>query len=239
MKVVTYTNKGRRKQNQDYLGWHPIGEDSSIFVVADGMGGYSYGDIAAQVVTDSIIEFVEVNKGKYSPRVLLSEAFKYANDSLCLKRLALGARNMGSVVVVLFILGGTAHLGWVGDSRIYLSRKNHIIFQSEDHSVINEMAKIQTLRAADYEKYASIVTQALMGDEKTLVPGYESFLIEEGDTFLLCTDGIHKEMNIDDILCEDDEEKLKAELDGRRRFISDNFTFIKVTIYNGTQPVNH
>lgn len=230
MKVVTYTNKGRRKQNQDYLGWQPIGEDSSIFVVADGMGGYSYGDIAAQVVTDSIIEFVEENREKYSPRVLLSEALKYANDSLCLKRLALGARNMGSVVVVLYLLAGTAHLSWVGDSRIYLSRKNHIIFQTEDHSVINEMAKIQTLRAADYEKYASIVTQALMGDERTIEPGYDSFLLEEGDTYLLCSDGIHKEMNIDDILYQNDEGKLKVELDGRRRNVSDNYTFIKVTI---------
>ena len=138
MKVVTYTNKGRRKQNQDYLGWQPIGEDSSIFVVADGMGGYSYGDIAAQFVTDSIIEFVEENREKYSPSVLLSEALKYANDSLCLKRLALGAKNMGSVVVVLYLLAGTAHLSWVGDSRIYLSRKNHIIYQTEDHSVIND-----------------------------------------------------------------------------------------------------
>ena len=230
MKVVTYTNKGRRKQNQDYLGWQPIGEDSSIFVVADGMGGYSYGDIAAQVVTDSIIEFVEKNREKYSPRVLLSEALKYANDSLYLKRLALGARNMGSVVVVLFLLAGTAHLSWVGYSRIYLSRKNHIIFQTEDHSVINEMAKIQTLRAADYEKYSSIVTQALMGDERTIEPGYDSFLLEEGDTYLLCSDGIHKEMNIDDILYQNDEGKLKVELDGRRRNISDNYTFIKVTI---------
>ena len=118
----------------------------------------------------------------------------------------------------------------VGDSRIYLSRKNRIIFQTEDHSVINEMAKIRTLRADDYEKYASIVTQALMGDERALMPGYDSFLLEKGDMFLLCTDGIHKEMNIDDILYENDEEKLKAELDGRRRNISDNYTFIKVTI---------
>ncbi len=230
MKVITYTNKGRRKLNQDYLGWRTLGENSSLFVVADGMGGYSYGDVAAQVVTESLLEFIEGNEDRFSPSVLLSEAIKYANDSLCIKRLALGAKNMGSVVVVLYLLEGTAHLVWVGDSRIYLSRKNRIIFQTEDHSVINEMAKIRTLRADDYEKYASIVTQALMGDERALMPGYDSFLPEKGDMFLLCTDGIHKEMNIDDILYENDEEKLKAELDGRRRNISDNYTFIKVTI---------
>ncbi len=230
MKVVTYTNKGCRKQNQDFLGWQATGEDSSIFVVADGMGGYSYGDVAARVVTESIIEFVNGNMDKYTPRDLLSEALKYANDSLCIKRLALGAKNMGSVVVVLYLLGGTAYLSWVGDSRIYLIRKNRIIFQTEDHSVINEMAKIQTLRAADYEKYASIVTQAIMGDEKAFEPGYQSFLFEEGDSFLLCSDGVHKEINVDDIICENDEVILKAELDGRRRKISDNYTFIKVTI---------
>ena len=213
MKVITYTNKGRRKLNQDYLGWRTLGENSSLFVVADGMGGYSYGDVAAQVVTESLLEFIEGNEDRFSPSVLLSEAIKYANDSLCIKRLALGAKNMGSVVVVLYLLEGTAHLAWVGDSRIYLSRKNRIIFQTDD-----------------YEKYASIVTQALMGDERALMPGYDSFLLEKGDMFLLCTDGIHKEMNIDDILYENDEEKLKAELDGRRRNISDNYTFIKVTI---------
>ena len=230
MKVVTYTNKGRRKQNQDYLGWRPLGDDSSIYVVADGMGGYSHGDIAAQVVVDNILEFVEENKDKYAPKELLEEALSYANDSLSIKRLALGAKSIGSVVVVLYIMERTAHLAWVGDSRIYMSRRKRIVYQTEDHSVINEMAKIQTLRASDYEKYASIVTQALMGDDKPFCPGYESIPIENGDMFLLCTDGIHKEMVIDDILYQDNEELLRVSMDEKRRGITDNYTFIKVTI---------
>ena len=69
-----------------------------------------------------------------------------------------------------------------------------------------------------------------MGDERTIEPGYDSFLLEDGDIFLLCSDGIHKEMNIDEILYQNDEGKLKVQLEGKRRNISDNYTFIKVTI---------
>ena len=58
MNVFQYTNQGCRKINQDYCLYKKLNDDKSVFVVADGMGGYSFGEIASLVVANSIIEYV-------------------------------------------------------------------------------------------------------------------------------------------------------------------------------------
>ena len=90
MNTYTYTNTGRRKKNQDYLLHKIISEDLQVFICADGMGGYSHGEVAAQIVSDSILEFIEDNSHIYTAENLLKEAIRYGNDSLMLKKLALG-----------------------------------------------------------------------------------------------------------------------------------------------------
>ena len=55
MKVFKYSNIGNREQNQDYLVSTKLGQDSSLHLVADGMGGYDFGDIAARIVGDSFV----------------------------------------------------------------------------------------------------------------------------------------------------------------------------------------
>ena len=162
MTIYQYTNKGRRKKNQDYLLQKDVAGDLQIFICADGMGGYSYGEVAAQIVSESILEFIEDNSNIYTPEQLLREAIIYSNDSLMLKKLALGVNRMGSVITVLMIKGNTAYASWLGDSRIYLFRNNQEIYRTEDHSIASELYKIRTLTTADIEKYASIVTASIM-----------------------------------------------------------------------------
>lgn len=84
--VIEYTNKGSREENQDYLSWSSLSDRSSIYVLADGMGGYNYGDVAAKIVAESIIEFSVQNLGKCTPVELLKESLSYANDCLMLKK---------------------------------------------------------------------------------------------------------------------------------------------------------
>ena len=228
MEVFEYTNKGCRDENQDYVVHGSLPDGTGIFVVADGMGGYSEGAAAARVVGDALLDFIELNFDQYTPIELLKEAIPFANDALMLKRMAMAAKQMGCVVTVLVVSGGDAYLTWLGDSRIYMYREGKEVYRTEDHSIVNEMAKIKTLSASSYEKYASIVTKSIMGNTPVDVAPIRKIEVEKGDVFILCTDGFHKEIDMTKALNYDDNKK--AELDALANDIADNYSFIKVKI---------
>ena len=142
MEVFEYTNKGCRAENQDYIVHGSLPDGTGIFIVADGMGGYSEGAAAARVVGDALLDFIELNFHQYTPIELLKEAIHFANDALMLKRMALSAKQMGCVITVLVITGNNAYLTWLGDSRIYMYRDGQEVYRTEDHSIVNEMGKI-------------------------------------------------------------------------------------------------
>ena len=228
MEFFEYTNKGSRDENQDYMVHGSLPNGAGIFVVADGMGGYSEGAAAARVVGDALLDFIELNFDQYTPVELLKEAILFANDALMLKRMAMAAKQMGCVVTVLIVTGGNAYITWLGDSRIYMFRDGKEVYRTEDHSIVNEMAKIKTLSASSYEKYASIVTKSIMGNTPVDVAPIRKIEVEEGDIFILCTDGFHKEIGITKALNYD--ENMKVALDALANDISDNYTFVKVKI---------
>lgn len=228
MNVIQYTNKGGREENQDYLFWSSLSDSASVYVLTDGMGGYSYGDIAAKVVTDSIIEFVEQNLSTCSPVELLREALSYANDCLMLKKMALSVKQMGCVVVALLIVGEDAYLTWLGDSRIYMFRDNAEVFRTTDHSIVNELSKIKTLRAEDIDRYAAIVTKSIMGEDTLDDVPIRKVKIESGDVFVLCSDGFHKEFSVSSLA--NNSEKAIEEMDLSIHEASDNVSFMIVSI---------
>ncbi|MDD7030163.1 MAG: protein phosphatase 2C domain-containing protein [Prevotella sp.] len=228
MEVFEYTNKGCREENQDYIVHGSLPNGASIYIIADGMGGYSNGAVASKTVGDAIFDFVELNITQYEPAKLLKEAISFANDSLMLKRLALGAKKMGCVIAVLLIIDGYAYLSWLGDSRIYMFRNSKQLYRTEDHSVFNEMSKIKTLHPSNYEKYSSIVTKSIMGSEVVDVAPIKRIKVESGDVFILCSDGFYKEIEICKVL--DFDSALPEYLDGLASHVSDNYSFIKVAL---------
>lgn len=228
MEVVQYSNKGCREENQDFSSWASLDENSGIFVLADGMGGYEYGDKAAKVVVEAIIEYVTQNFLTEEPATLLRDAVLYGNDNLMLKKIALGTKKMGCVIVAFLLIDGQAFITWLGDSRIYMFRDGREVFRTTDHSIVNELAQIKTLRAEDYERFSSIVTKSIMGDELLDDFPIRMIRILPGDIFVLCSDGFHKEIPLFKAVKFD--EVIKEELDNNSIQISDNFSFLKVMV---------
>ena len=230
MKIFEYTNIGSRVCNQDFLKHAELSADSAIFVTADGMGGYSQGEVASRLVAESIVEFVENNYQVEKPVALLRKAIAYANEALMLKRLAMGGSKMGTVIAILLILRNEAYISWLGDSRVYLYRNSQEIYRTEDHSVVNDMLKIKTINisADTLEKYSHIVTKSVMGDDKIGDIPVSMIETQEGDTFILCTDGFHREGNMETAL--NYTEDMKSDLEQTTSMYSDNNSFIKVAI---------
>lgn len=229
MNVFNFTDKGNREVNQDYATSKTLNDNSAVFILADGMGGYSYGEVAAKVVADAIVEYADQHLKDISPIKLLKQAVAYANDELYVKRLTLGCQEMGCVIVCLLLVNDKAYIAWLGDSRIYIFRNGIEIFRSEDHSLINELKQSRTLKRRNLEELEAIVTKAVMGtDELDSVDVYE-LETEKGDVFYLCSDGIHKELMIERLLNMDDTE-LKSYLEDFSSNFNDNATLMRVIV---------
>lgn len=229
MKITEYTNKGSRAENQDYVTHELLGNNHAVFVVADGMGGYSHGDVASRLVAEAIIDSVSAHYQQEKDVVhLMAEAYDYANDSLAIKRIAMGGCEMGSVVVSLFYDGYAAHVTWLGDSRCYLYRDGKLLYCTQDHSILSQLRKIKTLRGYDEDRYASIVTRCIMGDDKLGKIETIKMDVLPNDIIILCTDGFHKELDVRILL--DERNSTKEELDSKADSMNDNFSYIKIVI---------
>lgn len=226
MKMFEYTNKGGRELNQDYLTYAEISKDASVYVVADGMGGYEGGEVAARLVGDTVVDFVCAHYSELSPEQLLGQAFVFANSSLMVKRMAMGVAEMGSVVVVALVIERTAHIAWLGDSRAYLLRGGNIEYMTVDHSLINELKAAGTYKESDKEQYESCVTRCIMGDNASNEAGYNAVEVESGDVLILCSDGLHKELDVEFLPSDDD--ALKAQLDALAPSMGDNCSLIRI-----------
>ncbi len=168
-----------------------------VWVVADGMGGHAAGDVASQLVIDNIQQAVD----GLSPELISVDILKLAlqNSNTQLQQMSqtdFEGKVAGSTVVVLWLYQGDYHLLWVGDSRIYLLRQQKMTMITKDHSQVNDMVDEGLLAAEDAESHplANVITRAV-GVDSQLDIDYRTGKVVEGDTFLLCSDGLNKELS--------------------------------------------
>lgn len=196
IRVETFTSIGNRIENQDFIAYQKIGDEAGVFVVCDGMGGYDHGDVASKIVAESIVESMTMYWDKATIPELIVDAILYANESLALKKLALACKNMGACMCCVVIDGAKAYFSWFGDCRIYLYRNSVECYCTEDHSMVRDLAKVKALKAEDIEKYSHIVTRSIMGNIKLDPIEMKELVLQPDDKLLLCTDGLHKSVNL-------------------------------------------
>ena len=232
--VFGLTHPGKVRQvNEDALCMHRNGP---LWVVADGMGGHSAGDLASSDIAEAF-RLLEL------PRRLSTFADQAESTLLDLnakfRRMADYGKSgitIGSTVVALMVRDGYGLFLWVGDSRLYRSRRGRLRQLSQDHSQVEELINQGVLRREDAEthKAANVITRAV-GATDDLYCDFDYTEVVADDRFLLCSDGLSKELpeqRIAEILAteqsaESSGRALLAEtLQGRAR---DNFTLIVAT----------
>lgn len=185
------TDIGRRRaQNQDSGGTFP---EISLFVVADGMGGHRGGEVASKLAVQAIHEIVVSELGEGSDTgTALAEGAKQANH-----RIMERARNepelegMGTTTTSLRFDGAIAYIGHVGDSRCYLIRPEGIWQLTRDHSLVQEKlrAGMITREQLKTDRMKNVITRSVGFDLQFGIDLYE-YEAQEGDLFLLCSDGL-------------------------------------------------
>ena len=188
------TDTGRQRSiNEDaYLDMHDLG----LWIVADGMGGHAKGDLASRFI-------VEAFNGIARPRSMdefasvVTERINQANQRM---RAALlqgdPTQLMGSTVVAFLVYKREWRCLWAGDSRAYLLRDGRLIQITRDHSLAQEMVERGELRPdeATLHPLANRITRAIGTLSKPILDEYRS-LLRDGDTVLLCSDGLNKEVS--------------------------------------------
>ncbi|MDO6777181.1 protein phosphatase 2C domain-containing protein [Shewanella sp. 3_MG-2023] len=172
-----------------------------VWVVADGMGGHAAGDVASQTVIDGIQQSLEQVEPNEITIELLKSSLQNSNRILQqMSETEFEGKVAGSTVVVLWLDNDQYHMLWVGDSRVYRFREQQLTQLSKDHSQVNDMVDEGLLAPEEAETHplANVITRAV-GVDVHLDIDYRSDKVNEGDIFLLCSDGLNKELNDNEI----------------------------------------
>lgn len=210
IKSAGKTDIGRvRATNQDSF---LIDEPHGIFIVADGMGGHAGGEIASRICVENVAEQICAHSEIFSLKIpkkhpdpnislALSDAINFASSRIYEHSLEdPSLRGMGTTATAIKIVGEQAYYAHVGDSRLYLVRKNFIYQITYDHSLVNEQVRagILTREEAEVHHLKNVITRSVGYQEEEDVDT-SSFTLEKGDYLVLCSDGLHGKMDDEEL----------------------------------------
>jgi len=194
LKVASVSDRGlsdKRPLNEDsFLCDHERG----IFAVADGVGGAEAGEVASQTAVDVLDEaFRHRIKDGDDVEDLMELAIQRANASI--HQMASEHPRfsmMATTIVALHVEGFRATFGHVGDSRLYrITADGRLLRETEDHSIVEEEVRAGRMTPEQAANHPSknVISRAL-GAEPSVEVDMKTIEIEDGTSFLLCTDGI-------------------------------------------------
>jgi serine/threonine protein phosphatase PrpC len=193
------TDPGRvRSGNEDAFG---MSLKDGVFLVCDGMGGAAAGEVASDLTVSAMLAsfagWSNHEDSRSSPAVTLRNAITQANRTLYCKA-AKDSRlhGMGTTLVALALVGNSAWVAHVGDSRCYIWRDGVLKQCTLDHSLVDEQVRIGSITAEEAERspLRNVITRAV-GSQKSISPDVAELSIVPGDIFLLCSDGLTRELD--------------------------------------------
>ncbi|VXC74826.1 Protein serine/threonine phosphatase [Burkholderia sp. 8Y] len=176
--------------------------ERGLWAVADGMGGHAVGDLASEMVIQSL-STVSRSDGLAGVIAEARERLLHVNDELRAEASRRQVSRIGSTVVLLAARDGACAYLWAGDSRIYLFRNGRLAQLTRDHSHVEELKARGQLTAEEalHHPAQHLITRAV-GALDTLDLDESSVALADGDTFLLCSDGLSNEVSEAEIASE-------------------------------------
>lgn len=191
MRYSYFTEKGRRETNDDVVFCFENSE-RALFMVGDGMGGYQFGDLAANLIIDTIANDLLNFPTEFIEEGILSACFKAH------QRVKEKFDEAGATLGGLLVYKTKGYLFWAGDVRIVIKNGSQYI-SSTDHTLYNLLRSENVLvKPEDVGRDKNIVIRSVGGKSSAFSP--EIFKFEIGDPFvgIICSDGVHKNMQNED-----------------------------------------
>lgn len=226
MTVYSYSGKGNRETNEDYIKSEILSDSISLHIVADGMGGYEYGEVASKTATEGIFQFFEENTIEGDIPAFIQQAIEFANSQILTLRNQYHAK-LGTTIAGVLIIDSTAYAFWLGDVQIQHFRDNKQLFISESHTLINEMKKSGPVSTKEIQRYNHIVTKSLSGTLLDSQLPVIQIQLQQGDTICICSDGLYNSINLSTLIAYSDIE-LNAKLMLLEDTNEDNYSIEKI-----------
>ncbi len=197
-----------RPTNQDTF---LVSNELGLWIVADGMGGHAGGDVASQKTVEAIHGYVADHAGQSQATrteeipSFLQSAITHANTTVrAYAKANPELTDMGTTVVLLFLPAPSSPIAWIahaGDSRAYLIRDQRISALTRDHTVLEECIQQGLLPRSTptSHPFAHTLTRGV-GVEPTITADVSKIELQSTDEVLLCSDGLNKMLNDDQIL---------------------------------------
>ncbi len=199
LSVAQRTDVGRqRTHNEDNVAYiipkNPtiLAKKGALFIVADGMGGHAAGEVASEMAVSTISTLYYQDEVNDAPTCLF-HAIKYANAAIYQRAIENTEHNgMGTTCVAAVLLGTTAYIANVGDSRAYLVHRGRLRQVSQDHSWVAEQVRAggMTEEEARTHDMRNMITRSL-GPQPDIEVDLFVEEVEHGDALVLCSDGLH------------------------------------------------
>ena len=221
---LCFTEIGKKDNQEDFL-WPPLPEDDTcmcsgigflrpdenhIFLMCDGVGGQDSGEVASETAATALGTYLteQPSDDGIMTKTMFEEALAYAYDEL--DKVDTGAvKKMGTTMTCLVLHRGGALVAHIGDSRIYQVRpsladsngRTGIIYQSEDHSLVNDLLKVGELTPEEAVNFPqkNVITRAMQPhlERRYKADIYNIDDVESGDYFFLCCDGVLEQLTND------------------------------------------
>ena len=192
--MLTYkmiTHVGNREHNEDSLACTESG-GNYCFVVADGLGGHGRGELASKKATEVIAR--EFSQGAKNSFDFLNKSLSAAQSEILDMQQAMNDRlGMKTTAVCLSIIDGKCQWGHIGDSRLYIFKKNKIIYRTLDHSVPQMLALSGEIKDKHIPTHPDrnrlLRVMGVEWDSPRYEISDEELPLADCQAFLLCTDG--------------------------------------------------
>jgi PPM family protein phosphatase len=193
--IYQSSHQGGRKYNQDCVA-HAYTSEALLMILADGMGGHSHGELAAQITIKTYMQAFadEANPRIKDPSEFLSSVMYKAHENIIQfahDQKLLG--NPGTTCVAALIQDGHAYWAHAGDSRVYLLRDKKVEAVTHDHSVVQQWADMGFITEEQMKTHPDRhrITNCLGGEgELFFVESGQQKNLQQGDVILLCSDGL-------------------------------------------------
>jgi protein phosphatase len=223
MELYGITDKGKvRKQNQDeFRTLFDENSDIAVFAVCDGMGGAKSGNVASSIAADVFIGemrgYIGTMAGVDDLPMRIADAVISANRAVYEKSVSdIACAGMGTTIVAAVVTEGVAFVANVGDSRAYRITEHSIEQISKDHSLVENMIDSGELTRQQARRHPSknLITRAL-GTNETEDPDVFTCEIKQGESLLLCSDGLSNIIEENELLFEVRRGKTASEICGK------------------------
>ncbi len=201
-KPLTFSLVGQRANNEDFV--LPVDEQSCLFVVCDGIGGWDRGEVASQLIGEALANYFRQHPGESLDEAYLTEALGYAHLSLAeyLRHNPL-VNKLGTTVALLYLDERGATVAHVGDSRVYQLRAGKVLHQTEDHKYVRELLAdgIITEEQALTHPRRNTLSRSVGAESGQFPPKMDKpdithlTDVRAGDCFFLCSDGVLEQID--------------------------------------------